>query len=216
MLGVLDMEDSSGLGGTDAFGLGAHRRDRGKAHTGAVNGVVWTEDGRYMVTTGHDERIRVWDMHTGANTLANFGPVIKNRHLSSLVPLVTPKALNMNGQEALFFPNEGEILMYEMFEGLLLKRLKATSTAPASRRSQNAKNLVTALTWRAHGIELLSAHSDGTIRSWQPRTRVDAYVAEQDQAESDDSEAEGGNRKRKRQVLDDIYRDLTTQRVTYS
>lgn len=39
------------------------------AHYGAVNGVVWSEDGVMLVTLGLDEKMRVWDLATGKNTL---------------------------------------------------------------------------------------------------------------------------------------------------
>jgi len=218
MLGILDMEDSIGIGGYNGFGLGARSRLRGHAHAAAVNGIVWTEDGRHLVSTGHDEKIRVWDVLAGANTLASFGPMVRNRALATLLPVVTSKGTVNTGEEMLFFPNEGEILMYEMFDGKLVKRLRAVGSGQKVRGGGTAgvaKNRVTSLAWRPHTIELLSAHSDGTIRSWQPRTRIDALVDQEEQSEEDDSETEAGSHKRKRQVLDDIYRDLTQQKVTF-
>ena len=51
-LGMLDSQDSIGVTGKMT---GARSRERSKAHSGSVNGVTWTEDGHYLVTTGHDE-----------------------------------------------------------------------------------------------------------------------------------------------------------------
>lgn len=213
-LGVLDMNDSIGVAGYDGLGLGARRGARGTAHTGPVNGVVWSEEGRYVVTVGHDERIRVWDTESGANTLASFGPVVRNRHLSTLLPVVAPRGLVASGQDVLFYPNEAEILMFEMHQGRLVKKMRVPGV-PLVRGEggqRNTKNRATALAWRHHDVELFSAHGDGTIRSWQPRTTEDAMIeAGEESDESDDD----GSRKRKRQVLDDIYRDLTTPKVTY-
>lgn len=218
MLGVLDMEDSVGIGGYNGPGLGARSRLRGHAHAAAVNGLVWTEDGRYLVSTGHDEKIRVWDVLAGANTLASFGPMVRNRALATLLPVLTPKGIVNTGEEMLFYANEGEILMYEMFDGKLIKRLRAVGSAQKLRGSGSAsvaKNRVTSLAWRPHNIELLSAHSDGTIRTWQPRTRIDALVDQEEQSDEEDSETEVGSHKRKRQVLDEIHRDLTQQKITF-
>lgn len=39
------------------------------AHHGPVNGVRWSEDGAILVTLGLDEKMRVWDMTTGKNSL---------------------------------------------------------------------------------------------------------------------------------------------------
>ena len=192
-----------------------------KAHAGPVNGITWSENGRFLVTCGHDERVRVWDTMTGANILTNFGPSIKNKNLAALLPLIVPRALSAVGQEVLFYPNEREILMCEMFEGTLLKRLRVPGASSSSQTSsieqRNAvlRNRVTALAWRAHSIELLSAHADGMIRSWRPRTTLDAMVDDAELEENNGSEDED-DRKRKRQVLEDIQLDLSKRRVTYT
>ena len=218
-LGVFDMEDSVGVVGCDGLGTGARRGDRGKAHSGAVNGVVWTDDGEHVVTTGHDERVRVWSVATGANTLTSFGPIVKNAHLSALLPLIAPSHLTELGKPVMFYPNEREIVVFDLFEGTLLKRLKAPGSTVSSIRSKrgqrNVKNRVTSLAWRAGSVEMFSAHSDGLIRTWMPRTREDDELdaAERRETEAEDSEYE--SRKRQRQVLDDVYQDLTRQKITF-
>ncbi|KAF2098682.1 WD40 repeat-like protein [Rhizodiscina lignyota] len=215
-LGVLDKEDSVGILGYDGHGRGARGRQRGKAHNGPVNGVVWTEDGRHVVTVGHDEKIRVWDVIRGANTLANFGPIIKNSGLSTLLPLMAPMSTTAPGKDVLFFPSEKEVLMYEVFEGRLMKRLRTPRTgqdmpndAPA-KTGRVVKNRTMALAWRAHEIELYSAHGDGMIRAWKPRTSEDAMFEEWENEEQREREDE---RKRKRQVLEDVYQELTKRRA---
>lgn len=216
-LGMLDMEDS--LGTTMPGSL--RRRMSAKAHAGPVNGITWTGDARFLVTCGHDECVRVWDTMTGANTLSNFGPSIKNKNLSALIPLIVPRALSAVGQEVLFYPNEREILMFETFEGTLLKRLRVpgasclSQTPSIEQRNALLRNRVTAMAWRVHSIELLSAHADGMIRSWQPRTTLDAMIDDAEREENNGSEVED-DRKRKRQVLEDIQRDLTRRRITYT
>ena len=64
---MLDAEDSVGVTGADGLGTGARGRQTGKAHQGAVNGLTWTDDGWYIISAGHDERMRVWDAATGAD-----------------------------------------------------------------------------------------------------------------------------------------------------
>lgn len=215
-LGVLDMEDSVGVGGYDGNGTGSRRRERGQAHNGTVNGVVWTDDGRYIVSTGHDERMRVWEMTTGANTLANFGPMLKNRHAALLQPLVAPSHLSLSNTEVIYFPNPGEILSFDMYSGRLLKRLRVPATQeqpgpPGSLRS--LANRTTSLAWRAHCIEMYSAHADGSIRCWRPRTWEDTAADHGCAASYDGAEGDTTERKRKREELDQIFRDLT-KRVT--
>ncbi|KAL8934426.1 MAG: hypothetical protein Q9216_005916 [Gyalolechia sp. 2 TL-2023] len=217
-LGVLDLEDSVGIVGEDGLGKGARNRENGKAHTDAVNGIVWSDDGRHLITAGHDERVRVWDMESGANALSHFGPIIKNTHLSTLLPLLVPIALQETGKQAMLYPNPKEILMFDLFEGTLLKRLRVPGVSAAPIRGNtgqmNSRSRTTSLAWRAGNVDFYSAHSDGAIRAWLPRTP--------EELQSDFGEAEGVNstededRKRKRQALDDVFRDLTKQKITFT
>ena len=39
-----------------------------RAHNGTVNGLRFTHDGQDLVSLGHDEEMRVWDLETGLNT----------------------------------------------------------------------------------------------------------------------------------------------------
>ncbi|KAM3075196.1 hypothetical protein ACMFMG_007353 [Clarireedia jacksonii] len=215
-LGLLDLEDSVGV----IAGSGQRSRDTAKAHTGAVNGLTWTDDGRFIASAAHDDRIRVWDAASGANTLASFGPTLKNGHLSSCPILTSPTSLTPPMQDLLFFPNEREILVFELHEGRLLKRLKVPVPAVAAVRSRtgerNIGNRITALAWREPADGIFSAHSDGQIRAWIPRTAEDDELDQVEQSNSDvhaDEERDRG--KRKRNVLDDIFRDLTRQKISF-
>ena len=215
-LGVLDMDDSIGIAGYDGFGTGARRRERGMAHVGAVNGLTWTEDGQYLVTSGLDERMRVWNMATGANTLANFGPSIKNNQNTALNPVLAPSHLSPAGSGTLFFPNPQEILIFDLHAGILLQRLRVVAqSAPSGPGGsiRNLKNQTRSLAWRAHDVEMYSGHSDGTVRCWRPRTWEDAVVEEE---EATGAESEAMEKKRKRDELDQIVRDLTKKPVTFS
>ncbi|KAF2842880.1 WD40 repeat-like protein [Patellaria atrata CBS 101060] len=218
-LGVLDMEDAVGIHGYDGKGTSARPRGRGKAHSGVVNGVVWSEDGRHLVTTGHDQRVRVWNTDTGANTLASFGPLVKNSHLSALIPLIAPKSLVPPTKDILFFPNPSEILVYEMFEGKLMRRLRpqgggiAISTIKAGSGQRTVKNRTTSLAWRADNVEVYSAHADGTIRAWKPQTIEDKIADAEEEAEIEAAEQDN---KKKRQGLEDIFQGLTKKRITFS
>ncbi|KAL8836736.1 MAG: hypothetical protein Q9170_002800 [Blastenia crenularia] len=217
-LGVLDLDDSVGIVGEDGLGKNARNRETGKAHTDAVNGVIWTDDGRHLVTAGHDERVRVWDMCSGANALSHFGPIIKNTHLSTLLPLLVPSHLRGAGKQTMFYPNHKEILMFDLFEGTLLKRLRIPGLAPAPIRGTaghvNVRSRTTSLAWRAGNVCVYSAHSDGSIRAWLPKTQEEAQTEDQEAEAPDITENE--DRKRKRQALDDIFKDLTKQKITFT
>ena len=219
-LGVLDLEDSVGMWGEDGLGKNARSREYGKAHVGTCNGVTWTDDGKYLVTAGHDERVRVWDIGSGANALAHFGPIIKNTHLSTLLPLLPPSNVAPWPRQLMFYPNEKEVLMFDLLDGTLLKRLRtpgvavAAAQARGSAAQRNIKNRITSLAWRAGNTELYSAHSDGFIRSWIPSTIEEIDIDEEEVLEGETGEEE--SRKRKRQALDDVFRDLTKQKITFT
>lgn len=219
-LGMLNLEDSTGI--FDNSNTSMHsRRAASQAHRGAVNGIVFTEDGHHLVTCGHDQRIRVWDTQTRANTLANFGPLIKNSGLTPSLPVLAPMQYTQPTKEVMFYPNEHEILSYELFDGKLLRRLRRTSREgmgppcgfPGSAETRKVKDKVSALAWRAHTVEMYSAHQDGSIAVWKPRMAEDAML---DEDEAREREMLESGRKRKREMLDDIYRDLTKHQVSFS
>ena len=219
-LGVLDLENSLGILSEHGTGWDSRPRDRGKAHVGACNGVVWSDDGNYVVTAGHDERIRVWDMSTGANTLSHFGPIVKNSHLSTLLPLLVPSNVTTPGLQILLYPNEREILVFDMLDGTLLKRLRiprvAVTQARGNSGQRNIRHRTTSLAWRSGQVELYSGHSDGVIRALIPLTQQDAISEGEDAEASNDEDDEDGSRNRKRQALEDIYREMTRQKITFT
>ncbi|KAL5121942.1 hypothetical protein ACEQ8H_000158 [Pleosporales sp. CAS-2024a] len=217
-LGVLDLEDSIGIPrkATSSFSRNSSHR---QAHRGAVNGITWTEDGRHMVTCGHDQRVRVWDTDTAANTLANFGPMIKNNGLAPCIPVLPPAHSFQPGADLMFYPNGHEVLAYALFDGKLLRRLRRQEQqkrlpepAAAAKGARNRTDKITALAWRAHEIEMYSSHADGSIAAWKPRTEEDAELDEEEEQERREKE-EG--KKRKRDALDEIYGSLMKKPITF-
>ncbi|KAF2630801.1 WD40 repeat-like protein [Macroventuria anomochaeta] len=221
-LGSLNLEDSVGRIGAPTHS-NSHAQSHGQAHRGAVNGIVWTEDGRHLVTAGHDQRIRVWDTSTYANTLANFGPMVKNSGLAPTIPIVPPRRNLPARADVVFYPNEHEILFYELFDGKLLRRMRrpevakraadvAAANSANGKGQRNAKDRITSLAWRAHDVEMYSAHADGSICAWKPRTDEDVEADEEERVEEEERDK---SRKRKRDVLDDIYAGLTKKNITF-
>lgn len=215
-LGVLNLEDMVGTFDQPKSAL-SHTSTRPQAHRGPVNGMIWTENGRHLVTCGHDQRIRVWDTQTGANTLANFGPMVRNNGLAPSIP-VLPSVRNLQpGADVMFYPNESEILGYELFDGKLFRRLKRPQHErrhpdTVTNGQRNLKDRITSLAWRAHDVEMYSAHQDGSIVAWKPRTEEDADLDEEEREEEENREE---SKKRKRTVLDDIYQGLTKKPITF-
>ncbi|KAI0877480.1 WD40-repeat-containing domain protein [Hypoxylon argillaceum] len=234
LIGMLDHEDSLGLYYNGLLGTDGKVRMRAsaKAHVAPVNGLTWTDDGSYIVSAGHDSRIRVWDAATGRNTLASFGPSIRNAQLASVTMFTSPVGLTHPGRELLFWPNESEILVCDLHDGHIVTRLRGTGAAVAGVRSSNnsersVKNRVSSLVWRGAGGSggssgvvmggtnmpgaILSAHLDGQIRAWAP------LLEGADEDEEEDSMAGVGEEKsRKRKVLNDVYKSLMGQKITFT
>ena len=214
-LAVLDMDHSEGMARPTASS------PRSRSHEGPVNSIIWTERGDHLVTTGYDHKIRVWDAATTCNTLANFGPLIKYSPRSawySKRPLLAPAAYLPPTKDIMFYPNDREILAFELFEGTLLKRLRPTMGTPGATAytPRNTRPEVTTLAWRAGNVEMYSGHTDGTIRAWIPRTQEEVELDEDEAAEAEAASlAVGNNRKRKGQILEDVYQNLTRQKITF-
>jgi DNA excision repair protein ERCC-8 len=208
---MLDLEDSVGILGKNKIG------QEGRAHIGPCNGIAWTDDGAYMITCGHDERIRVWDAATGANTLVHFGPTVRNRVLAPVLPTVVPSVDTGLGAQVLLFPSEGDVLMFDLHDGALLKRLRGSTGSHARevKAGKTTKERVTSIAWRASHCEFYSAHMGGEVRAWIPHPNHEASDGEDESAEVSDANGEN-DRKRKRLQLDQMHRDLTKQRITFT
>lgn len=200
----------------------------GRAHNGALTGIRWTSNGSHLITAGQDSRLRVWDATTGANTLVHFGPRLRNSastHLAERAPLILPSNLVEAGHEILLWPNfndqedRGEILMFEIRDGTLIKTLKVPGIMSAARQQRMGKSSalsagrINALAWRGNGgsgegVELFSAHGDGTIRTWVSRVPE----GEPDTEDKDEPDT----RKRKRDVLEELYQGITGSSVTFT
>ncbi|KAI1800590.1 WD40 repeat-like protein [Daldinia bambusicola] len=236
VIGMLDHEDSLGLyynGLIDANGKPRFRASA-RAHTAPVNGLTWTDDGAYIVSAGHDRRIRVWDAATGKNTLASFGPSIRNSQLGSVTMFTSPVGLTHPGRELLFWPNETEILVLDLHDGHVVTKLRGTGPAVAGVRStsgaqRTVKNRIASIVWRGAGGggssssgvvmggsnmpgAIFSAHLDGQIRAWIPRLEADDYEDGEGSLEDEASEEKA----KKRKALDDVFNDLMGKKITFT
>ncbi|KAI1816345.1 WD40-repeat-containing domain protein [Poronia punctata] len=239
LIGMLDHEDSLGLYYNGLLSQDGKVRMRvsAKAHAAPVNGLTWTDDGNYIVSAGHDNRIRVWDAATGRNTLASFGPSIRNAKLASVTMFTSPVGLTHPGKEVLFWPNETEILVLDLHNGHVITRLRGTGATLSGVRStlknaeRSVKNRISSIAWRGAGGHggsgssgvvmggsnmpgaVFSAHLDGQIRAWVPRLQG----TDDDDDDDDDSKEEVGDDKtKKRKALDDIFKNLMSKKITFT
>ncbi|KAN0035567.1 hypothetical protein ACTA71_004847 [Dictyostelium dimigraforme] len=94
------------------------KKEVATAHNGTITSMVWTPDGNYLVSTGADSKIRLWDIQKGGtNTMINY----PNAHNVHKIP--NQICLSTNGQY-LFHPNGRAIHVYETATGNLVRQLK--------------------------------------------------------------------------------------------
>ncbi|PNY25797.1 DNA excision repair protein ckn1 [Tolypocladium capitatum] len=236
VIAQLDQEDSLGVVHrfSHAAASGAdwsrmpHFRASAQAHDEAVNGLQWTDDGKYIVSAGLDRRIRVWDAATGANTLAGFGSVVQNQHAKTASILVSPSGLSSN-RELLFWPNDQEILLLDLHDGNIVARLRSPgATNPAGPRERGmGRTRITSIAWRGAGGggrqvgpvmgggnsvgAIYSAHLDGRIRAWMPHIPGPDDVDETEELDEDDEV-----KRKKRKAVDNAYRSLMGRQMTFT
>lgn len=224
VLAQLDHEDTLGVAGRPGHDDGGRVP---QAHDEAVNGLRWTDDGRYIVSAGLDRRIRVWDAATGANTLASFGSLVQNQHAKTANMLVTPSALS-SGRELLVWANDQDILLFDLHDGAVVARLRSPAAANPVGPRGAARDRITGIAWRGAGGArrllgpvmgggnsvgaIYSAHLDGQIRAWTPRIPGPDDVDEADDGLDEDDEV----RTRKRKAVDDAYRSLMGRQITFT
>ncbi|GFP56173.1 hypothetical protein ACSS6W_006399 [Trichoderma asperelloides] len=236
VLAQLDQEDSLGVvhrfkhataSGSD-WGRMPHFRASAQAHDEAVNGLQWTDDGRYIVSAGLDRRIRVWDTDTGANTLASFGSIVQNQHAKTASFLVTPSGLS-TGHQLLVWPNDQEILLLDLHDGTVVGRLRSPGSTHSTdaRGSQMGRNRITNIAWRSAGGgigqagpvmggansigAIYSSHLDGQIRAWMPQL-PGPEDADEDEEVGVDEEV----KQRKRKAIENAYRSLMGKEITFT
>jgi DNA excision repair protein ERCC-8 len=59
-------------------------------------------------------------------------------------------------------------------------------------------------------MEMFSGHGDGTIRAWASRTPDD------EEQDAEEVEAEIREKKRKREILEEVYRGLMQPNITFT
>lgn len=166
-----------------------------QAHSDVCNGVAWTSDGLHLVSTGHDNKLRLWDLVTGWNMLVHYGTSPLNTHWQQVRPLVVDAyAGQMEHEEALlFYPSdEGQILRYGLWSGFLHSKQFVLN------------GRVTCLVHRGAGhAELYSGDAAGQVILWSAMARSADADEEEDETTGPDA-------------LSRIHRDVTSRIVTFS
>ncbi|KAK6511022.1 hypothetical protein TWF506_010106 [Arthrobotrys conoides] len=128
-------------------------RAAGKAHDGGVNGLVWTSDGRRIVSAGMDGKMRVWNAGDGRNTNVIFPPVVKNKFQSEF-PIVITESDDAVGGEMVWIGNEEELLAFDLENGKMLKRVGIPKS-----EARDGIGRITSLVRRQGNGELYTSHA---------------------------------------------------------
>lgn len=138
--------------------------DTNAAHGKGVNGLSVTKDGRFLVSLGLDEKIRLWDTQTGRNTFINYGSNWRNRFKLSIEPTISGPDV---WPPLLYIPSDDrEILVYGLFDGLLIRRLKGHY------------GRVGCIEKRESYQEYYSGSSESDILIWEPPIQDDNMLVE--------------------------------------
>ncbi|KAG9334746.1 hypothetical protein JZ751_006583 [Albula glossodonta] len=192
--------------GGSLFTLDQHNGEKSKAsseaantaHNGRVNGLCFTGDGLHLLTTGTDDRMRLWNSATGENTLV-LHPAPKT--LLSLKPCFTPKVTphtNVNygrlvnesrkglkftvsrgcSPEFVFVPCGSSVAVYGVHTGELVTMLRGHY------------NNVDCCEFHPDSQELYSGGKDCNILAWVPRPRP----PDMEDEERSSAQGQGGGR----------------------
>uniref|UniRef100_A0A3P8WL11 Excision repair cross-complementation group 8 n=1 Tax=Cynoglossus semilaevis TaxID=244447 RepID=A0A3P8WL11_CYNSE len=145
------------------FTLDQHNGDKSKAsseavntaHNGRVNGLCFTGDGLYILTTGTDDRMRLWNSATGENTLVNYGKVCNESRKK--VQFTVSRGCS---PEFVFVPCGSSIAVYALHTGELVTMLRGHY------------NNVDCCEFHPDYQELYSGGKDCNILAWVPVLRV--------------------------------------------
>lgn len=141
--------------------------DTNTAHGKGVNGLTVTKDGRYLVSLGLDEKIRLWDTKSGHNTFVNYGTNWRNRFKLCMEASVSSTDV---WPPLLYIPSDDrQVLVFRLFEGLLVRRLKG------------AYGRVTCVEKREAYQEFYSGSNGGEILVWEPPMQDDNNLSELDE-----------------------------------
>ncbi|XP_034026405.1 DNA excision repair protein ERCC-8 isoform X2 [Thalassophryne amazonica] len=150
------------------FTLDQHNGDKSKAsseavntaHNGRVNGLCFTGDGLYLLTTGTDDRMRLWNSATGENTLVNYGKVCNESRKS--LQFTTSRGCS---PEFVFVPSGSSVAVYGLHTGELVTMLRGHY------------NNVDCCEFHPDYQELYTGGKDCNILAWIPVVR-DAHEEE--------------------------------------
>ncbi|GLE10171.1 hypothetical protein PINS_up022187 [Pythium insidiosum] len=152
-----------------------------RAHSSAVNALAFTPDGRFLLSSGHDDKLRLWHGTTGEHLFANYEGTVSSK-VSRRVQLAVVQEGDAANGTLVFHPNgtDGELAAFAVHgaDG------KAVSRYTAHYRA------ISACCYRKTRRELFTGGVDGLIMKWKPRA---CPLFAQDDGDEDGSKRPGDN-----------------------
>lgn len=142
------------------------------SHSGrVVNGLRFTDDGLYLVSSGTDSRLRLWDVALSTNTLVNFGAITSSNHFRQCCMDI---CCNTN-PPVLFIPFMSRVIGLDLFSGSRIVTLVGHF------------NIVNCCLYLPSTNQVVSGGKDMNILLWTPDTRQEVNEA----GESSDTDEPG-------------------------
>ncbi|PKU72690.1 WD repeat-containing protein ATCSA-1 isoform X1 [Dendrobium catenatum] len=123
--------------------------NRATAHYGAVTGLKSTKDGIYLISSGSDSRLRLWDVESGCNTLVNF----------EAMRLQTSKPLQLaisHDSSLVFVPCMSSVKAYHVWSGVTFQTLRGHYES------------VNCCYFNYHDQEIYTGSNDRKVLVWSP------------------------------------------------
>lgn len=138
-----------------------------KAHTSAVTGLCFSNDGRFLFSTGRDNKIRCWNMQNGHHSFIHY-PNVSSRSKTTVYMAIS------SDDQFLYHPNGRNIHVYNSASGELLKTFSGHF------------DRVNCCLFHPFNCQLFSGSNDHCILIWEPLLESESNEIEQIQLEDKD------------------------------